>query len=42
VSPDGRPLVRPMGGRAPVWAQLTNADQRDLLAYIRSLPPQAP
>lgn len=42
VSPDGRPLVRPMGGHASVWMRLTDTDQRDLLAYIRSLPPQEP
>jgi hypothetical protein len=29
-----------MGGRAPVFAQLTERDKRDLLAYLRSLPPQ--
>jgi hypothetical protein len=42
VSPDGRPLVRPMGGHASVWTRLTDTDRRDLLAYIRSLPPQEP
>ena len=40
VSADGRRLAPPMGGRAPVLARLTVRDQRDLLAYLRSLPPQ--
>lgn len=40
VSADGRRLAPPMGGRAPIWARLTERDKRDLLAYIRSLPPQ--
>lgn len=40
VSRDGRRLAPPMGGRAPVWARLTPGDLRDLVAYIRSLPPQ--
>ena len=40
VSADGRRLAPPMSGRGPVWAQLTDRDKRDLLAYIRSLPPQ--
>jgi mono/diheme cytochrome c family protein len=40
VSADGRRLAPPMGGRAPIWTQLTERDKRDLLAYIRSLPPQ--
>jgi mono/diheme cytochrome c family protein len=42
VSADGRRLAPPMGGRAPIWARLTERDRRDLLAYIRSLPPQEP
>jgi mono/diheme cytochrome c family protein len=42
ISPDGRPLVRPMGGRASVWMRLTDTDKQDLLAYIRSLLPQEP
>lgn len=42
VSADGRPLAPPMGGRAPVWARIAPADLRDMLAYIRSLPPQDP
>jgi len=29
-----------MGGRAPVWARLSEREKRDLLAYTRSLPPQ--
>ena len=40
VSADGRRLAPPMGGRAPIWARLTERDKQDLLAYIRSLPPQ--
>ena len=40
VSADGRRLAPPMGGRAPIWAKLTERDRRDLLAYTRSLPPQ--
>jgi mono/diheme cytochrome c family protein len=40
VSADGRRLAPPMGGRAPIWAQMTERDQRDILAYLRSLPPQ--
>ncbi len=40
ISADGRRLVPPMGGRAPVWARLSERDARDLLAYIRSLPAQ--
>ncbi|HEX4893789.1 MAG TPA: c-type cytochrome, partial [Hyphomicrobiaceae bacterium] len=42
VSSDGRKLAPPMGGRAPVWARITEGDLRDILAYIRSLPPQDP
>jgi len=40
VSADGRRLAPPMGGRAPIWSKLTERDQRDILAYLRSLPPQ--
>jgi mono/diheme cytochrome c family protein len=40
ISADGRRLAPPMGGRAPIWAKLTERDRRDILAYIRSLPPQ--
>lgn len=40
VSADGRRLAPPMGGRAPVWSRLAERDQRDIVAYIRSLPPQ--
>jgi mono/diheme cytochrome c family protein len=40
VSADGRRLAPPMAGRAPVWARMTPEDQRDLVAYLRSLPPQ--
>ena len=40
VAPDGRRLAPPMGARAPVWARMEPGDLRDLLAYLRSLPPQ--
>lgn len=40
VSADGRRLAPPMGGRAPVWARMEPADLADLVAYLRSLPPQ--
>jgi mono/diheme cytochrome c family protein len=40
VSADGRRLAPPMGGRAPIWSRLSERDQRDIVAYIRSLPPQ--
>jgi len=40
VSADGRRLAPPMAGRAPVWARMTPEDQRALVAYLRSLPPQ--
>lgn len=40
VSRDGRPLAFPMSFRAPVWRGLEQRDQRDLVAYLRSLPPQ--
>jgi mono/diheme cytochrome c family protein len=40
ISADGRRLVPPMGGRAPIWAKLTQNDLHDLVAYLRSLPPQ--
>lgn len=40
VSADGRQLVFPMAFRAPIWTRLTQRDQRDLVAYLRSLPPQ--
>jgi mono/diheme cytochrome c family protein len=39
-SADGRQLAPPMAARAPVWSKLTEPDKRDLVAYIRSLPPQ--
>jgi len=38
ISADGRRLVPPMGGRAPIWAKLTQGDLHDLVAYLRSLP----
>ena len=40
ISADGRRLAPPMSGRAPIWAQLTERDRHDLVAYLRSLPPQ--
>ena len=40
VSADGRRLAPPMGGRAPIRARLTERDRSDILAYLRSLPPQ--
>lgn len=40
VSADGRRLLPPMGGRASVWARLTERDLHDIVAYLRSLPPQ--
>ncbi len=40
VSADGRQLLFPMGFRAPIWARMEQRDQRDLVAYLRSLPPQ--
>jgi len=40
VSADGRKLAPPMGGRSPVWAQIRPDDMADIIAYLRSLPPQ--
>ena len=40
ISADGRRLAPPMSGRASIWAQLTERDKHDLVAYLRSLPPQ--
>jgi mono/diheme cytochrome c family protein len=42
VSADGRKLTPPMSGRTSVWAQLSQRDLGDLVAYLRSLPPQGP
>ena len=42
VSTDGRQLAPPMGARGPVYARLTARDLQDLVAYLRSLPPQGP
>jgi mono/diheme cytochrome c family protein len=39
ISADGHRLA-PMSGRASIWAQLTERDKHDLVAYLRSLPPQ--
>ncbi len=40
VSADGRRLAPPMSGRAPTWARMEARDLADILAYLRSLPPQ--
>ena len=40
VSADGRKLTPPMSSRTAIWAQLSDRDLRDLVAYLRSLPPQ--
>lgn len=40
VSADGRKLAVPMGGRSPVWARIAPDDLRDIVAYLRALPPQ--
>lgn len=40
VSADGRRLAPPMGGRAPVYARMAERDLRDLVAYLRTIPPQ--
>ena len=40
VTPDGRKLLPPMGARAPVYSRITENDMRDLIAYLRSLPPE--
>jgi mono/diheme cytochrome c family protein len=40
VSADGRRLAPPMSGRASICAQLAERDKHDLVAYLRSLPPQ--
>ena len=37
---DGRRLAAPMSARAPVWARMEPGDLRDVVAYLRSLPPQ--
>ena len=42
VSADGRKLTPPMSGRTSIWAQLSQRDLGDLVAYLRSLPPQGP
>ena len=38
IGGDGRPLMPPMG-RGRAWSQMTDGDLRDILAYLRSLPP---
>ncbi|MDP9096608.1 MAG: cytochrome c [Pseudomonadota bacterium] len=40
IAADGRRLVPPMGGRAPIWAKLSQDDLHDLVVYLRSLPEQ--
>ena len=40
VAADGRQLLPLMGARAPIYSRITESDMRDLLAYLRSLPPQ--
>ena len=40
LSADGHRLAPPMSGRAAIWARLTERDKHDLVAYLRSLPPQ--
>ena len=40
ISADGRRLAPPMSGRAAIWARLTERDKHDLVAYLRTLPPQ--
>jgi mono/diheme cytochrome c family protein len=37
---DGRPLHPGMSARAPVFGRYTDRDMGDLIAYLRSLPPQ--
>jgi hypothetical protein len=40
VSADGRRLALPMGARAGILSRIAEHDLRDLIAYLRSLPPQ--
>ena len=40
VTPDGHKLLPPMGARASVYSQISENDMRDLIAYLRSLPPE--
>ena len=35
ISADGRRLAPPMSGRAAIWAQLTEGDKHDLVAYLK-------
>lgn len=42
TSADGRRLAPPMSARAPVWSRLTERDLRDIVAYLRSIPPREP
>jgi len=42
VSADGRELAPPMRGQSAALSQLTPRDLQDLIAYMRSLPPQTP
>ena len=40
ISGDGHKLIPPMSGRAATWSRLTAGDMRDLIAYLRTIPPQ--
>jgi mono/diheme cytochrome c family protein len=40
VGRDGRALHPTMSARAPVFSRFTDSDMIDLIAYLRSLPPQ--
>lgn len=42
VAADGRRLAPPMAARTATWGRMTARDLDDLLAYLRSLPPQEP
>ena len=40
VAADGRRLLPPMAARTGAYSRITNDDMHDLIAYLRSLPPQ--
>jgi mono/diheme cytochrome c family protein len=40
IAADGRHLLPPMGARAAIYSHITDSDLRDLIAYLRSLPPR--
>lgn len=42
VAADGRRLAPPMAARTATWGRMTAGDLDDLVAYLRSLPPQEP